>query len=224
MFASYVHSLRYHCHLLRAAKCQNQSCIFYHLNKLCIKHLWCWPLPLQVVKVESGVSALSPTHTSELYFLRSRVRELEREKAELSSENQRLKTMLVHGESRPHLHSLAPFRCVAKGKLNSSLLTVSVFPRNPWAPVHHVADIGPGQQPPLHPNINQQEWQLCSLLASAALDQPGRWAPPPGQQSAAPRGPERGHFWVLGPAWLWGWGDARGPRARKPHGRGGATL
>lgn len=45
------------------------------------------------------MSALSSTQTGELYFLRSRVRELEREKAELSAENQRLKTMLVHGES-----------------------------------------------------------------------------------------------------------------------------
>lgn len=51
------------------------------------------------------MSSLSPTHTSELYFLRSRVRELEREKAELSAENQRLKTMLVHGESRSSLQS-----------------------------------------------------------------------------------------------------------------------
>lgn len=59
--------------------------------------------------MESGVSALSPSHTGELYFLRSRVRELEREKAELSAENQRLKTMLVHGESRSSLLSQAPF-------------------------------------------------------------------------------------------------------------------
>nr|XP_033469806.1 uncharacterized protein LOC117248695 [Epinephelus lanceolatus] len=55
-----------------------------------------------VVKVESGVSgdsgmsALTPSQTAELHFLRSRVRELEREKAELSAENQRLNTMLVH--------------------------------------------------------------------------------------------------------------------------------
>ncbi|XP_074531480.1 uncharacterized protein LOC141794833 [Halichoeres trimaculatus] len=52
-----------------------------------------------VVKVESGVSdvpLLSPSHTAELHFLRSRVRELEREKVELSAENQRLKNMLVH--------------------------------------------------------------------------------------------------------------------------------
>lgn len=48
---------------------------------------------LTVVKVESG---LNPSQTSELHFLRSRVCELEREKAELSAENQRLKNMLVH--------------------------------------------------------------------------------------------------------------------------------
>ncbi|CAJ1066634.1 uncharacterized protein LOC117812021 [Xyrichtys novacula] len=52
-----------------------------------------------VVKVESGLSdlpVLSPSHAAELHFLRSRVRELEREKVELSAENQRLKNMLVH--------------------------------------------------------------------------------------------------------------------------------
>lgn len=62
----------------------------------------------QVVKVESGVtgvsdvSPLTPSQIAELHFLRSRVRELEREKAELSAENQRLKNMLVHGESPGH--------------------------------------------------------------------------------------------------------------------------
>lgn len=49
--------------------------------------------------MESGASALTPSQSNELHFLRSRVRELERERAELSAENQRLKTMLVHGES-----------------------------------------------------------------------------------------------------------------------------
>lgn len=53
----------------------------------------------QVVKVESGEPVLTPSQTAELHFLRSRVRELEREKAELSAENQRLNSMLVHGES-----------------------------------------------------------------------------------------------------------------------------
>ncbi|KAE8280901.1 hypothetical protein D5F01_LYC21470 [Larimichthys crocea] len=54
-----------------------------------------------VVKVESDVSGVSgsvltASQNTELHFLRSRVRELEREKAELSAENQRLKNMLVH--------------------------------------------------------------------------------------------------------------------------------
>lgn len=93
-------------------------CVELHLNeKLLIEALrlslhlqlqviimdWYPPLPLQVVKVESGVPGapdLNPTQTNELHFLRSRVRELERDKAGLSAENQRLKTMLVHGESR----------------------------------------------------------------------------------------------------------------------------
>ncbi|XP_053189505.1 uncharacterized protein LOC128373237 [Scomber japonicus] len=44
-----------------------------------------------VVKVEAGVTDV----TSELHFLHSRVRQLEKEKAELTAENQRLKSMLV---------------------------------------------------------------------------------------------------------------------------------
>lgn len=48
--------------------------------------------------MESGALAFTPPHSNELQFLRSRVRELERERAELSAENQRLKTMLVNGE------------------------------------------------------------------------------------------------------------------------------
>ncbi|XP_029925800.1 uncharacterized protein LOC115372237 [Myripristis murdjan] len=49
----------------------------------------------RVVKVESG-SALTASHAAELHFLRSRVRELEREKAEMAAENQRLRNMLVN--------------------------------------------------------------------------------------------------------------------------------
>lgn len=48
--------------------------------------------------MESGASAFTPSQSNELQFLRSRVRELERERAELSAENHRLKTMLVNGE------------------------------------------------------------------------------------------------------------------------------
>ncbi|XP_029283034.1 uncharacterized protein LOC115005377 isoform X2 [Cottoperca gobio] len=50
----------------------------------------------RVVKVESGEAVLTASHGTELHFLRSRVRELEREKVELSAENQRLKNTLVH--------------------------------------------------------------------------------------------------------------------------------
>ncbi|XP_018518302.1 uncharacterized protein LOC108891575 isoform X2 [Lates calcarifer] len=49
-----------------------------------------------MVKVESAVSGLMPSQIAELHFLRSRVQELEREKAELSAENHRLKNMLIH--------------------------------------------------------------------------------------------------------------------------------
>lgn len=54
--------------------------------------------------MESGALALTPSHSNELQFLRSRVRELERERAELSAENHRLKTMLVNGECSTPLH------------------------------------------------------------------------------------------------------------------------
>ncbi|KAF1375318.1 hypothetical protein PFLUV_G00218550 [Perca fluviatilis] len=47
-----------------------------------------------VVKVEYGEPV--PLHAAELHFLRSQVRELEREKAELLAENHRLNNMLVH--------------------------------------------------------------------------------------------------------------------------------
>jgi len=47
---------------------------------------------------EPGESVLT-SQTAELYFLRSRVGQLEKEKAELSAENQRLKNTLVYGES-----------------------------------------------------------------------------------------------------------------------------
>ncbi|KAM4607390.1 uncharacterized protein ACJ7VT_015623 [Polymixia lowei] len=49
----------------------------------------------RVVKVESGVP-LTPSQAAELHFLRSRVRELERERAEMAAENQRLRNMLVN--------------------------------------------------------------------------------------------------------------------------------
>ncbi|XP_068597581.1 uncharacterized protein [Brachionichthys hirsutus] len=54
--------------------------------------------PTVAVKPESGAfaaSVLTPSQTGELHFLRSRVVELQKEKAELLAENQRLKNMLV---------------------------------------------------------------------------------------------------------------------------------
>lgn len=52
------------------------------------------------MKIETEVLSPSPSYTAELQFLRSRVRELEREKAEMASENHRLKNMLVKGEDK----------------------------------------------------------------------------------------------------------------------------
>ena len=48
------------------------------------------------MKMEMDV--FNPSHTTELQFLRSRVRELEKEKVEMAAENQRLHNMLVKGE------------------------------------------------------------------------------------------------------------------------------
>ncbi|XP_055774293.1 uncharacterized protein LOC129852707 [Salvelinus fontinalis] len=47
----------------------------------------------RTMKMEMDV--FNPSHTTELQFLRSRVRELEKEKAEMAAENQRLHNMLV---------------------------------------------------------------------------------------------------------------------------------
>ncbi|XP_046885218.1 uncharacterized protein LOC124473635 [Hypomesus transpacificus] len=47
----------------------------------------------RAMKIETGI--LTHSQAAELQFLRSRVRELEREKAAMASENQRLKNMLV---------------------------------------------------------------------------------------------------------------------------------
>lgn len=161
------------------------------------------PSLLQVVKVESGVSGgpvLTPPQTNELHFLRSRVRELERERAELSAENQRLRNMLVHGESPESPgHGL-----MRTGRIWFKFMTftVTTFPRNPWAPVYHVANAGSVQQSPLRLHSNRRQRQLRPVLASAPAGQSGWRLPLTGLHPAAPGGAERGHFGVLGPAGL----------------------
>lgn len=56
-----------------------------------------------MVKVEYGESfPLHAAEVTELHFLRTQVRELQREKAELLAENDRLNNMLIHGESHGH--------------------------------------------------------------------------------------------------------------------------
>ncbi|XP_075941482.1 uncharacterized protein LOC142943704 [Anarhichas minor] len=54
------------------------------------------PTVVKVETGETGESVLTLSQIAELYFLRSRVGELEREKAELTAENQRLKNTLVN--------------------------------------------------------------------------------------------------------------------------------
>ena len=51
--------------------------------------------PAQGMKVEPDFANFAPTE--ELQFLRARVQELEREKAEMAEENRRLKDMLING-------------------------------------------------------------------------------------------------------------------------------
>ncbi|TNM99389.1 uncharacterized protein [Takifugu rubripes] len=110
--------------------------------------------PPVVVKVESGVSSLSPTHTSELYFLRSRVRELEREKAELSAENQRLKTMLVH-----EIPGLLSTMWQTLGQANSHHSIPAPTSRSDNYPLYLHQQHSTNQDVELRPQVNSQQLQ-----------------------------------------------------------------
>ncbi|XP_068184244.1 uncharacterized protein [Antennarius striatus] len=97
--------------------------------------------PTVVVKVESGefgASVLTPAQTTELHFLRSQVVELQREKAELAAENQRLKNMLV--QEIPGLLSTM-WQTLGQPNSHPSVSTTSSVPYS-----HHQNPTNPGAE------------------------------------------------------------------------------
>ncbi|KAM7408231.1 hypothetical protein PAMA_002093 [Pampus argenteus] len=131
-----------------------------------------------VVKVESGVTGvevLTPPQITELHFLRSRVRELEREKAELSAENQRLNYMLVH-----EIPGLLSTMWQTLGQVNShhSTATLKSDSYGPDSHHHHTATNQDGdfsplvQVPPLGPETLSMS-EFCSPLCSEDEGGPG---------------------------------------------------
>ncbi|XP_008319875.1 uncharacterized protein LOC103387133 [Cynoglossus semilaevis] len=136
-----------------------------------------------VVKIEStyssgvtcanGASALIPSHAAELHFLRSRVRELEREKAELSTDNQRLRNMLVH-----EIPALLSTMWQTLGQINShSTSMVTGGGHSSYALYQHASSSGPDGE--FSPQIQQQQQQQLQEELSVELseswdeDEPG---------------------------------------------------
>ncbi|XP_029377461.1 uncharacterized protein LOC115055651 [Echeneis naucrates] len=109
-----------------------------------------------VVKVESGVtsaSVLTPPQISELHFLRLRVRELEREKAELSAENQRLKDRLVH-----EIPGLLSTMWQTLGQINGHHSnSMAAGGSDSYMPYHHHA--ATNQDGDLSPQVQIQQFQ-----------------------------------------------------------------
>ncbi|XP_067467169.1 uncharacterized protein [Thunnus thynnus] len=136
-----------------------------------------------VVKVESGVTGVTgvagllPSQTSELHFLHSRVRELEREKAELSAENQRLKSMLVH-----EIPGLLSTMWQTLGQVNSPHSVSTATGRSdsyaPYSHHHYTATNQDGdfsplvQVPPLGPDDLSMS-EFCGPLGSEDEGGPG---------------------------------------------------
>ncbi|XP_040906229.1 uncharacterized protein LOC121189827 isoform X2 [Toxotes jaculatrix] len=105
-----------------------------------------------VVKVESGVSAFSPSHIAELHFLRSRVREMEREKAELLAENQRLKNMLVH-----EIPGLMSTMWQMLGQASHHSVSMATGGTDSYAPYHHHTETN--QDGDFSPQVQVQQLQ-----------------------------------------------------------------
>ncbi|KAE8280900.1 hypothetical protein D5F01_LYC21469 [Larimichthys crocea] len=137
-----------------------------------------------VVKVESDVSGVSgsvltASQNTELHFLRSRVRELEREKAELSAENQRLKNMLVH-EIPGLLSTMWQTLGQAKSHQSVSMATGSYAP---YTHHHHSTN----QDEDLSPQVSFQ--QLQDELSGDMLDS---WGPLGSEDEEVPGGADLG--------------------------------
>ncbi|KAM9345501.1 uncharacterized protein ABDE67_014380 [Symphorus nematophorus] len=114
----------------------------------------------RVVKVESGVSSgvsavLTSSQNTELHFLRSRVQELEREKADLSAENQRLKNMLVH-EIPGLLSTMWQTLGQANGQHSVSMATGR---SDSYAPYSHHQHHSTNQDAELSPQVSFQKIQ-----------------------------------------------------------------
>nr|XP_046258179.1 uncharacterized protein LOC124066109 [Scatophagus argus] len=138
--------------------------------------------PVVVVKVESGVSVLTTSQTTELHFLRSRVQELEREKAELLAENQRLKNMLVH--EIPGLLSTM-WQTLGQANSHHSISTATGRSDN-YAPyLHH--HLSTNQDRDLHPQVYTQ--QIQEELTGDMLES---WAPLGSEDEEVPGGADLG--------------------------------
>ncbi|XP_076599716.1 uncharacterized protein LOC143328454 [Chaetodon auriga] len=140
------------------------------------------PTVVKVESGESGVLGLTPSQTTELHFLRSRVRELEREKAELSAENQRLKNMLVH-----EIPGLLSTMWQTLGQTNSHHSVSMATGRNDsYAPYshHHNAT---NQDGDLSPQVYLQQFQ--EELSGDMLES---WGPLGSEDKEVPGGADLG--------------------------------
>ncbi|CAN9499543.1 unnamed protein product [Ophioblennius macclurei] len=123
-----------------------------------------------VVKLESGLPCLPglpglPAHQDpELHYLRSRVRELEREKSELVAENHRLKNMLVH-EIPGLLSSMWQTIGQVNGHHPVSMGTDSSY--HQYSHQNHAAAQDPDFSPEVH--IKQVQEELSEDLSWAPL-------------------------------------------------------
>ncbi|XP_034407239.1 uncharacterized protein LOC117743658 isoform X1 [Cyclopterus lumpus] len=138
------------------------------------------PMVVKVESIESGESVLTPSQIAELYFLRSRVGQLEKEKAELSAENQRLKNTLVYGESTSLSPGLPGLPClpVHRGPIRDhSGSDRKLDNEDPWSPVHHVADVGPCQQSSLGLPGSSPQVSIQQLQEELSGDMSESWGP-----------------------------------------------
>ncbi|XP_029962764.1 uncharacterized protein LOC115399491 isoform X2 [Salarias fasciatus] len=123
-----------------------------------------------VVKLESGLPCLpglpglTPPQESELHFLRSRVRELEREKSELVAENHRLKNMLVH-EIPGLLSTMWQTIGQANGHQSASMAADNTY--HQYSHQNHMTAQDPEFSPEVH--IKQVHEELSEDLSWAPL-------------------------------------------------------
>ncbi|KAM9848213.1 uncharacterized protein ACBR49_009483 isoform 2-T2 [Aulostomus maculatus] len=127
----------------------------------------------------SSGGSLTTSQTAELHFLRARVRELERDKAELSVENQRLKSMLVH-----EIPGLLSTMWQTLGQVNThhSVPTTTTM-SDSYAPYSHLLPATTNQEGDISPHLRvlppgQEELSadladLCGPMGSEDDEAPG---------------------------------------------------